>query len=126
MASVRSDIETRLRDREPAASAGNEHLVEVMNRRYDAGFITDIETEFAPPGLSEQIIRFISAKKEEPSWMTDWRLAAFRHWLTMSEPNWAKLSIAPIDLQALSYYAAPKNRPKSLAVSHGPFADHGS
>jgi Fe-S cluster assembly protein SufB len=114
MATERSDIETRLRDRPPAAG-GNERIVEVMNRRYDAGFITDIETEFAPPGLSEDIVRFISAKKDEPAWMTEWRLAAYRHWLTMVEPQWAKLSIAPIDLQALSYYAAPKNRPKSLA-----------
>ena len=115
MATERSDIETRLRDRAPPAAAGNERIVEAMNRRYDAGFITDIETEYAPPGLSEDIIRFISAKKDEPSWMTDWRLAAYRHWLTMAEPHWAKLQIAPIDLQALSYYAAPKNRPKSLA-----------
>jgi len=115
MATERSDIETRLRDRDPPASAGNERLVEAMNKRYSAGFITDIETEFAPPGLSEEIVRFISAKKDEPSWMTDWRLAAYRHWQTMIEPHWAKLRIAPIDLQALSYYAAPKNRPKSLA-----------
>ena len=113
MATERSDIQTRLR--ESTVGTGNAQIVETMNRRYDAGFITDIETEFAPPGLSEDIIRFISNKKEEPSWMTDWRLAAYRHWQTMSEPHWAKLRIAPIDLQALSYYAAPKNRPKSLA-----------
>ncbi|MBN8480177.1 MAG: Fe-S cluster assembly protein SufB [Xanthomonadales bacterium] len=114
MATERSDIEDRLRV-PPVAAAGNERIVEAMNRRYEAGFVTDIETEFAPPGLSEEIICFISAKKDEPAWMTDWRLAAYRHWLTMTEPQWAKLDIAPIDLQALSYYAAPKNRPKSLA-----------
>jgi len=115
MATERSDMQHRLRDRESPASTGNERLVEAMNKRYSAGFVTDIETEFAPPGLSEDIVRFISAKKAEPAWMTDWRLAAYRHWLTMTEPQWAKLRIAPIDLQALSYYAAPKNRPKSLA-----------
>ncbi len=114
MATERSDIEDRLRVPVPAAG-GNERIVEAMNRRYEAGFVTDIETEYAPPGLSEEIIRFISAKKDEPAWMTEWRLAAYRHWLTMTEPHWARLEIAPIDLQALSYYAAPKNRPKSLA-----------
>ncbi len=115
MAIEQTELESLPRDREAAVSAGNEQLVEAMNKRYSAGFITDIETEFAPPGLSEEIVRFISAKKDEPSWMTDWRLAAFRHWQTMIEPQWANLRIAPIDLQALSYYAAPKNRPKSLA-----------
>jgi len=90
-------------------------LEALVNRRYDAGFTTDIETDIVPPGLSEDMVRLISAKKEEPEWMTQWRLAAYRHWLTMTAPNWAKLSIAPIDFQAISYFAAPKNRPKSLA-----------
>ena len=95
MATERHDIETAL------------------NRRYEAGFVTDIETESLPPGLSEDVIRALSAKKSEPAWMTDWRLAAYRHWLTMAPPHWAKLAIAPIDFQAISYFAAPKKQPKS-------------
>ena len=87
----------------------------LVNRRYDAGFITDIETDVVPPGLDEGVIRMISARKGEPAWMTDWRLAAYRHWLTMTPPAWAKLSIAPIDFQAISYFAAPRQGPKSLA-----------
>jgi Fe-S cluster assembly protein SufB len=87
----------------------------LVNRRYEAGFITDIETDVVPPGLDEGVIRMISARKGEPAWMTDWRLAAYRHWLTMTPPAWAKLSIAPIDFQAISYFAAPKQGPKSLA-----------
>jgi Fe-S cluster assembly protein SufB len=87
----------------------------LVNRRYDAGFTTDIETDVVPPGLSEDVVRLISAKKGEPAWMTDWRLAAYRHWLTMPAPQWANLRIAPIDFQAISYFAAPRNRPKSLA-----------
>ncbi len=86
----------------------------LVNRRYEAGFTTDIETEVVPPGLSEDVVRLISSKKNEPEWMTEWRLAAYRHWLTMTPPAWAKLSIAPIDFQAISYFAAPKKRPKSL------------
>ena len=73
-----------------------------LGRSYDAGFITDIESDSLPPGLNEDIIRALSAKKEEPEWMTEWRLAAYRHWLTMPMPEWAKLHIAPIDFQALS------------------------
>ncbi|MEO7063270.1 MAG: Fe-S cluster assembly protein SufB [Dokdonella sp.] len=86
-----------------------------MNRRYDAGFITDIESDSLPPGLDEGVVRAISARKDEPEWMTEWRLKAYRHWLTMAPPHWAKLEIAPIDLQAISYFSQPKNRPKSLA-----------
>src|SRR5919108_1568620 len=83
---------------------------------YKYGFITDIEAETAPPGLNEDIIRFISAKKEEPGWLLEWRLAAFRAWREMTEPNWAKLQLAPIDYQAATYYSAPKQKsgPKSL------------
>ncbi len=87
---------------------------EAIDRRYGAGFVTDIETDRLPPGLSEEIIRAISARKQEPAWMTEWRLQAYRHWLQMAMPNWAKLSVAPIDLQSISYYAAPKQQPKSL------------
>ena len=83
---------------------------------YKYGFTTDIESENAPKGLNEEIVRFISAKKEEPAWLTEWRLGAFRRWLTMDEPKWANVHYPPIDYQDLYYYAAPKSAlgPKSL------------
>jgi len=81
---------------------------------YKYGFVTDIEQDTVPPGLNEDVIRLISAKKEEPSWLLEWRLKAYRHWLTMSEPRWSNVQYPPIDYQAISYYAAPKRRPKSL------------
>ena len=86
-----------------------------LGRRYEAGFITDIESDTLPPGLSEDVVRFISAKKGEPEWMTEWRLAAYRRWLKMPMPEWAKLKIAPIDFQASSYYSAPKAKYATLA-----------
>jgi len=92
----------------------NAEVVEALNRRYEAGFVTDIESDSLPPGLSEDTVRQLSAIKGEPEWMTEWRLAAYRHWLTMPEPDWAKLDIAPIDYQSVSYYSAPKAGPKSL------------
>jgi Fe-S cluster assembly protein SufB len=79
---------------------------------YEWGFNSDIEQEFAPKGLSEDIVRFISAKKDEPQWMLDWRLKAYRLWLTMPTPDWAKLNIPPIDYQDAYYYAAPKVKPQ--------------
>src|SRR5271168_4506586 len=83
---------------------------------YKYGFVTDIEADEAPPGLSEETVHFISAKKGEPEWLLEWRLAAFRAWQKMTPPNWAKLTLAPIDYQAASYYSAPKQSsgPKSL------------
>ncbi|HEY0324934.1 MAG TPA: Fe-S cluster assembly protein SufB [Allosphingosinicella sp.] len=83
---------------------------------YGAGFVTDIETEFAPKGLNEDTVRFISAKKGEPEWLLEWRLKAFRAWQEMEEVTWAKLDIPPIDFQDAYYYAAPKQKPtlKSL------------
>jgi Fe-S cluster assembly protein SufB len=83
---------------------------------YKYGFVTDIESEVAPAGLSEEIIRLISEKKGEPGWMLDWRLKAYRHWRQMSEPRWANVTYGPIDYQAIHYYAAPKRAagPKSL------------
>src|SRR5712675_1553845 len=83
---------------------------------YKYGFVTDIEAETAPPGLTEDTVRFISAKKEEPEWLLEWRLAAFRAWREMMRPDWAKLHLAPIDYQAATYYAAPRQNsgPKSL------------
>ena len=96
-------------------SAVEREIQGALNRRYDAGFVTDIESESLPPGLNEDVVCAISARKQEPEWMTQWRLAAYRHWLTMTAPQWAKLRIAPIDFQAISYFSQPKNRPKSLA-----------
>ncbi|PWK92128.1 Fe-S cluster assembly protein SufB [Fulvimonas soli] len=101
-------------DSTATALRGNAEVAEALGRRYAAGFVTDIETDSLPPGLSEDVIRQLSARKGEPAWMTEWRLAAYRHWLTMPAPHWAKLDIGPIDFQAISYYASPKNRPKSL------------
>jgi Fe-S cluster assembly protein SufB len=86
----------------------------LAKREYKYGFVTDIEQEYAPPGLSEETIRFISAKKSEPQWLLDWRLKAYRHWLTMTEPTWQFVKYPPIDYQASSYYAAPKKRPGSM------------
>lgn len=80
-----------------------------MAGKYEAGFVTDIETEKAPKGLSEDIVRFISDKKGEPEWMLQWRLKAYRKWLEMPEPDWAKLNIKPIDYQDSYYYSAPKS-----------------
>lgn len=76
------------------------------------GFTTDIEAEQAPPGLSEEIIRFISAKKNEPSWMTEWRLQAYAKWQKLEEPRWAYVKYPPIDFQSIIYYSAPKQAPK--------------
>ncbi len=83
---------------------------------YEHGFVTDIEMEFAPKGLSADIVRFISAKKNEPEWMLDMRLAAYERWLTMEEPDWAKVNYTKVDYQDIYYYAAPKAKdgPKSL------------
>ena len=83
---------------------------------YKYGFVTDIESDSAPPGLDEDTVRFISAKKGEPEWLLEWRLAAFRAWREMPEPEWAKVEFPPIDYQAASYYSAPRQQatPKSL------------
>ena len=84
---------------------------------YKFGFVTDVEQDIFPPGLSEDVIRALSAKKEEPEWMLEWRLKAYRHWLTMEEPTWANIHYSPIDYQSIAYYAGPKPRgsgPKSL------------
>ena len=90
--------------------------VEELSGKYEAGFVTDIEMEKAPMGLNEDIIRFISAKKEEPEWMLELRLKAYARWLEMPEPDWAKVDFPEIDYQQYYYYAAPKDqdRPKSL------------
>ena len=89
-----------------------ETVDKVAGEKYKYGFTTDIESERAPIGLSEDTIRYISAKKDEPQWMLDWRLEAYRRWLTMEEPTWAKVEYPPIDFQSAYYYSAPKQKAK--------------
>ncbi|KRG39635.1 cysteine desulfurase [Stenotrophomonas pictorum JCM 9942] len=101
------------------ADTPNREIHEQLGRKYEAGFVTDIESDSFLPGLNEDVIRALSAKKEEPEWMTQWRLEAYRHFLTMQQPDWAKLQIGPIDLQALSYYSAPKG-PKYKSLDEVP------
>jgi Fe-S cluster assembly protein SufB len=98
-------------------SSNSEHLDALIRREYAAGFTTEVDADTVPPGLSEDIIRLISAKKNEPQFMLDWRLKAYRHWLTMRTPTWAHVHYPPIDYQAISYYSAPKRKkdgPESL------------
>ncbi|WP_336288518.1 MULTISPECIES: Fe-S cluster assembly protein SufB [unclassified Bartonella] len=101
----------------PAVQETIRQVREIDVDQYKYGFETNIETDKAPKGLSEDIIRFISAKKHEPEWMLTWRLQAFRRWLTMEEPHWARIKYPKINFQELYYYAAPKNHtgPKSLS-----------
>jgi len=91
-------------------SETNKILGEVTGTDYKYGFVSDIETEFAPRGLTEDTVRYISLKKNEPEFLLEFRLKAFRHWLTMTQPQWAHLSIAPIDFQDIIFYAAPKRK----------------
>ena len=94
-----------------------EQVESLIRKDYAAGFQTSIESETLRPGLDEDVVRFISAKKDEPAWMLEWRLKAFRAWQDMEEPQWAHVSYPTPDFQALSYYSAPKsmaNKPKSL------------
>src|SRR6516162_2185241 len=86
--------------------------IDVLTREYSYGFVTEIEEDSVPAGLSEEIIRSISAKKNEPDWMLKWRLRAYRQWLTMKEPAWANVHYDPIDYQGIRYYSAPKQRAK--------------
>jgi Fe-S cluster assembly protein SufB len=98
-------------------STATETIEGLVKQEYKYGFYTDVETESAPPGLSEDTIRLISRRKNEPQWLTDWRLKAFRHWLTMEEPVWAKVHHEKINYQDIVYYSAPKSQtegPKSL------------
>ena len=94
-----------------------ETVRQVADRKYEFGFVTDVETETIEKGLSEDTVRFISARKQEPKWLLEWRLKAYRHWLTMPEPEWAKVGFPPIDYQDAYYFSAPKSladKPKSL------------
>ncbi|WP_041523406.1 Fe-S cluster assembly protein SufB [Gilvimarinus agarilyticus] len=95
----------------------SEQVEHLIRKEYAAGFHTAIESETLPPGLNEDVVRFISAKKDEPEWMLEWRLQAFRAWQEMEEPDWAHVNYPPVDYQSISYYSAPKSmddRPKSL------------
>src|SRR5919198_3447724 len=100
----------------PAVQETVERVRRIDVDQYKYGFETLIESDKAPKGLSEDTVRFISAKKNEPEWMLNWRLEAFRRWLTMREPRWAKVKYGPIDYQDIYYYSAPKKKagPKSL------------
>ena len=100
----------------PAVQETIEQVRSIDVDLYKYGFATDVEMEKAPKGLSEDVVRFISAKKDEPAWMTEWRLDAYRRWLTMREPTWARVHYEPIDYNDIYYYAAPKMNaaPQSL------------
>ena len=98
-------------------STATETIEGFVKQEYKYGFYTDVEADSAPPGLNEDIVRLISRKKNEPEFLLEWRLKAFRHWQTMTEPHWPKVKYPPIDFQKISYYSAPKKRgdgPKSL------------
>ena len=98
-------------------STATETIEELVKTEYKYGFVTDVESESTPPGLSEETIRHISAKKNEPAWLTEWRIKAYQHWLTMPEPTWQFVKYPKIDFQAISYFSQPKpnaNAPKSL------------
>ena len=101
-----SQLENAPQNSQPSES---EQMLEELTRQdYKWGFVTDIEADTVPPGLNEDVIRLISAKKGEPEWLLDWRLKAFRHWQTLDEPHWAKVEYPAVDYQAISYYSAPK------------------
>src|SRR3954470_3048155 len=90
-------------------STATETIEQFVNKEYEYGFVTDLEADTIPRGLSEDTVRLISKKKNEPEWLLEWRLKAYRRWLTMKEPHWPNVSYEPIDYQAISYYSAPKN-----------------
>src|SRR5215468_6307786 len=91
-------------------STSTETIEQLATREYKYGFVTDIDAETLPPGLNEDVIRAISAKKHEPDWLLEFRLKAYRALLTIKEPTWHNVHYDPIDLQAISYYAAPKKK----------------
>ena len=98
-------------------SRESETLEQLTKQGYSAGFVTEIESETIPPGLDENVVRLISKKKNEPEWLLEWRLEAFRHWKTMTEPTWQNVTYEQPDYQKIVYYSAPKSAaegPKSL------------
>lgn len=97
--------------------SGNEHVESLVQQDYQHGFVTDIESETFPPGLSKDVIRAISRKKDEPEFLLAWRLKAYEHWLTLTPPTWQQVKFTPVDFQSISYFSAPKSKddaPKSL------------
>src|SRR3989344_7007368 len=98
-------------------SSDKKNVEELTSGEYKYGFTTDIEADSAPPGLSEDVIRLISIKKNEPEWLLQWRLKAYRLWLTMQEPKWANIKYGPIDYQKIVYYSAPKKKPNLKDLS---------
>jgi Fe-S cluster assembly protein SufB len=97
-------------------STATDTIERLATREYKYGFVTDVEQEIAPKGLNEDIIRLISTKKEEPEWLLEWRLKAYRGWLKMKEPTWQNVTYGPVDYQAISYYAAPKSKTKLASL----------
>src|ERR1044072_8728514 len=91
-------------------STSTETIEQLANREYKYGFYTDVESETIPKGLSEDVVRLISQKKQEPDWLLEWRLKAYRVWLTMKEPSWQNVHYDPIDYQNIVYYSAPKKK----------------
>src|ERR1700759_2221075 len=98
------------------AAVETREKVSALAEKYKYGFVTDIEMERAKKGLNEDTVRFISAKKDEPEWMLEWRLKAFARWKAMREPHWARLHYPKIDYQDAYYYAAPKRTPKKQSL----------
>src|SRR2546423_6200288 len=101
----------------PIMSTATETIEGFVKQEYKYGFYTDVEAESAPLGLNEETVRFISKKKNEPEFLLEWRLKAYRHWLTLEEPLWPKVKHPPIDYQKICYYSAPKKKgdgPRSL------------
>ena len=90
--------------------------IDLENKKYEYGFTTDIEYDDFPIGLSEEIVRMISAKKEEPQWMTDWRLESYRIWQKMEEPDWANVNYDKVDFQSIRYFASPKKKPELASL----------
>lgn len=116
---MNNDLENKDNDKDKDKKPKEENreiIDDVTSGEYKYGFVTDIDTEIIPKGINEDVIRLISAKKGEPEWLLEFRLKAYRHWLTLEMPDWAHLKIPPIDYQAISYYAAPRKKegPKSL------------
>jgi Fe-S cluster assembly protein SufB len=91
-------------------------VAELASREYQYGFVTDLDTDVVPPGLSEDVIALIASKKNEPDWLLEWRLRSYHHWLTLAEPKWQNVSYGPIDYQDISYYAAPKPKPALASI----------
>lgn len=115
----REERQNNTNGKKPNSDKKNKFVREVAEKKYEYGFTTDVQTEIIDKGLNEEVVRLISAKKEEPEWMLEFRLKAFRYWLTQEQPDWAHLKMPEIDYQAISYYADPtkgmkKDGPKSL------------